>query len=71
MNKSTLEQMKRKDSMVKRHINMQDSDISKLKQKVSEQEKSIKALRDDIQVINDIYFFYSSFSNICSSRPKL
>lgn len=50
MNKSTLEQMKRKDSMVKRHINMQDSDIAKLKQKVSDQEKAVKVLRDEIQV---------------------
>lgn len=50
MNKNTLEQMKRKDSMVKRHISMQDSDISKLKQKISEQEKLIKNLRDEIQV---------------------
>lgn len=50
MNKNTLEQMKRKDSMVKRHISMQDSDISKLKQKLSEQEKLIKNLRDEIQV---------------------
>lgn len=50
MNKSTLEQMKRKDSMVKRHINMQDSDISKLKQKITDQDKQIKVLRDEIQV---------------------
>ena len=50
MNKSTLEQMKQKDSMVKRHINMQDSDISKLKHKLSEQEKQIKTLREEIQV---------------------
>lgn len=50
MNKSTLEQMKRKDSMVKRHINMQDSDIAKLKQKIVDQEKQIKVLRDEIQV---------------------
>lgn len=50
MNKSTLEQMKRKDSMVKRHINVQDSDISKLKQKITDQDKQIKVLRDEIQV---------------------
>lgn len=50
MNKNTLEQLKRKDSMVKRHVSMQDSDISKLKQKLSEQEKLIKNLRDEIQV---------------------
>ena len=51
MNKSTLEQMKHKDSMVKRHINIQDSDISKLKQKITDQEKQIKSLRDEIQVL--------------------
>lgn len=56
MNKSTLEQMKRKDSMVKRHINMQDSDISKLKQKLSDQEKQIKTCRDEIQVISIVIF---------------
>lgn len=50
MNKNTLEQMKGKDSMVKRHVHMQDSDISKLKQKMSDQEKLIKTLRDEIQV---------------------
>lgn len=50
MNKSTLEQMKGKDSMVKRHVHMQDSDIAKLKQKLSDQEKHIKTLRDEIQV---------------------
>lgn len=50
MNKSTLEQMKRKDSMVKRHINMQDSDISKLKQKITDQDKQIRLLREEIQV---------------------
>lgn len=42
--------MKRKDSMVKRHISMQDSEILKLKQKLSEQDKLIKNLRDEIQV---------------------
>lgn len=52
MNKSSLEQMKKKDSMVKRHINIQDSEISKLKQKLSEQEKQIKTLREEVQVIN-------------------
>lgn len=56
MNKSTLEQMKRKDSMVKRHINMQDSDIAKLKQKIGDQEKQIKVLRDEIQVFKFFYF---------------
>ena len=50
MNKSTLEQMKLKDSMVKRHVNMQDSEISKLKQKIFDQEKQIKALREEVQV---------------------
>ena len=52
MNKSSLEQMKKKDSMVKRHINIQDSEISKLKLKISEQEKQIKTLREEVQVIN-------------------
>lgn len=56
MNKSTLEQMKRKDSMVKRHISMQDSDIAKLKQKIGDQEKQIKVLRDEIQVFKFFYF---------------
>lgn len=50
MNKSTLEQMKQKDLMIKRHTNMQDADISKLKQKLSDQEKLIKTLREEIQV---------------------
>ena len=59
MNKNTLEQMKRKDSMVKRHIGMQDSDISKLKQKMSEQEKLIKNLRDEIQVFKNKLSQYS------------
>ena len=51
MNKNTLEQMKRKDSKVKNHINLQDSDISKLKLKIADQEKQIKVLRDELQVI--------------------
>jgi predicted RNase H-like nuclease (RuvC/YqgF family) len=55
MNKSTLEQMKRKDSMMKRHFGMQDSDISKLKQKLSEQEKLIKNLREEIQVFEKYF----------------
>jgi predicted RNase H-like nuclease (RuvC/YqgF family) len=54
MNKSTLEQMKQKDSMVKRHVNMQDSEITKLKQKLSDQEKQIKSLREELQVISKI-----------------
>lgn len=37
--------------MVKNHINLQDSDISKLKLKISDQEKQIKVLRDELQVI--------------------
>ena len=41
--------------MVKRHINIQDSDIAKLKQKIVDQEKQIKVLRDEIQVFK---FFY-------------
>jgi predicted RNase H-like nuclease (RuvC/YqgF family) len=54
MNKSTLEQMKQKDYMVKRHVNMQDSEITKLKQKLSDQEKQIKSLREELQVISKI-----------------
>ena len=50
MNKNTLEQMKRKDSMVKNHINLQDSDISKLKLKIADQEKLIKGLKEELQV---------------------
>lgn len=50
MNKNTLDQMKRKDSMVKNHISLQDSDINKLKQRGSDQEKLIKSLREEIQV---------------------
>lgn len=58
MNKSSLEQMKKKDSMVKRHINMQDSEINKLKLKLSEQEKLIKSLREEVQVINTLNLYY-------------
>ena len=58
MNKNTLEQMKQKDSMVKRHINTQDSDIAKLKQKHSDQEKQIKGLREELQVHFNIRIHY-------------
>jgi chromosome segregation ATPase len=50
MNKNTLEQLKRKDSMIKRHVGQQDSEILKVKSKMSEQEKQMKNLRDELQV---------------------
>lgn len=50
MNKNTLDQLKRKDSMVKKHISQQDSDISKLKGRIVDMEKQIKALKEEIQV---------------------
>lgn len=51
MNKNSLDQMKRKDSMVKKHIGSQDSDINKQKSRITDLEKQIKSLRDEIQVI--------------------
>lgn len=50
MTKNSLDQLKRKDNLVRKQMGTQDSDISKLQARISEFDRQIKSLRDEVQV---------------------
>lgn len=50
MTKNSLDQLKRKDNLVRKQMGNQDSDINKLHKRISELDRQVKSLRDEIQV---------------------
>ena len=50
MTKNSLDQLKRKDNLVRKQMGSQDSDITKLQARISELERQIKSLKEEVQV---------------------
>ncbi len=50
MTKNSLDQLKRKDNLVRKQMGSQDSDINKLQVRISDLDKQIRSLKEEVQV---------------------